>query len=206
MDKLEQQEKTLQEIQQEPEYILADVDEDAGVAEEILRNVILAYERAWNKNNDKNECRYTLTLTKHKVATPDGNKDVAYLRLDRMVRPRSNNDQNPDEGWTTQLIHQEVYFFRGIKEQVDPRRLWVEQLYMNCIGRLLGAGLEYADLLRKLKNVKENKESLGISDEVQERAAKSNLVITNEMPKPLSPEDEKYKEWLANERKKEGLN
>lgn len=176
--------------------------EEDSIAEQILKQVIKAYEQGWNKNNEKNECKYVLTITKHKVATPDGNKDVAYLRLDRNIREKgyiekvlTSNPPIQDDGWQTHLIHQEVYFFKGIKEQVDPRRMWVEQLYMNCIARLIGAGLEYADLLRKMKQVKENQSKI-----IQPDAPK--IEIAKELPKPLSEDDKKYVEWIDNERKK----
>lgn len=172
--------------------------EEETVVEQILKGIIKAYESGWNKNNEKYECRYTLTITRHKVATQDGNKNVAYLRLDRLIRPKTEVIQKEEEGWETQLIHQEVYFFKSMKEQVDPRRLWVEQLYTNCLARLLGAGLEYADLLRKMKQVKENKAQI-IEPE------KPKIEVVSQMPTPLTKEDEEYKQWLAAERKKEGL-
>jgi hypothetical protein len=180
-----------------------------GIVEEMLKGMIKSYELGFNKNNDKNEIKFTMTITNHKVATPNGNKAVAYLRLDRSIREKGapklieqENGQPPiiDEGWDTKLVHQEVYFFKGIKEQVDPRTLWKEQLYMNCITRLFGAGLEYAELLHRMKPAKEsmNQEAKPKTEEQQteERLAKIGLTASIEMPKPLTPEEEKYKEWV----------
>lgn len=171
--------------------------------ESLLRDVVLQYEDAWNNNNEKYELKYILTITNHKIPTPEGNKDVAYLRLQRAVRKVANLDAvstdaelipSEEEKWSEQLIHQEAYFFKNIQEQANPKAPWRDQLYLNCIARLISAGLEYAELLQRLKKANLTKEQ-----------PKSNIEIATEMPKPLTASDEKYKEWLSNERKKEGL-
>lgn len=184
-----------------------EVDTD-NIAESLVRNVITGYQDAWNKNNEKNEIKFSMTITNHKVPTPEGNKTVAYLRLDRSIREKgpakaipNPEDGKPDiidEGWDTKLLHQEVYFFKSIKEQVDPRKLWKEQLYVNALARLVAAGLEYAELIQRLKPAKEAmKQAAAPKDETEARLNSIGLVTADQMPKPLTPEEQKYKEWAA---------
>jgi len=189
--------------------------EGSSYLEQLLRSLILAYQDAFNKNNEKNDIKFSLTITTHKVATPDGNKDCAYLRLDRSIRekgfvpklPETNEDgmvgELPDDGWSTRLLHQEAYFFKSMKERVNPEAPWKEQLYLNCIARLTGAGLEYAELLQRLKQVEEGKKKVDLT--VEERLNDLGLVDAKSMPAPLSEEDKKYVEHIKAEKAKEGL-
>ncbi len=188
----------------QPEY----VPEGDTYLEQLLRAIIQAYEEGFNKHNDKLEINYTLTLTIHKVATPQGNKDTAYLRLDKHLRPKGFKptlETPEDEGWESKLVHQELHFFKDLKERLNPNAKWKEGLYMNCLVRLTSAGLEYAELLQKLKNVEEGKKIAGITNEEEERLNKIGLVKSTEMPKAETKEDKEYKQWLATERAKEGL-
>lgn len=169
---------------------VAFVEEGDGMVESLIRAVVLGYEQAFNRNNEKNEVKFTLTITTHKVATPEGNKDIAYLRIDRGIRPKDSDEQYD---WI--LVHQEMYPFKDIKERVSKTSKWKQQLFLNALARLTSAGLEYAELLRRLKNIPKQPEAV----------PESNLVITKTMPAPLSAEDEKYKDWLKSERAKEGL-
>lgn len=194
------------EVDQEKEAEF--VPEGDSYLEQLLRSMVLAYQNAFNKNNTKDEVKFTLTITVHKVATPDGNKDCAYLRLDKHTRPKEVKaapEGMEDEGWFIRLVHQELYFFKSMQERINPHAKWKEQLYLNCLTRLTSAGLEYAELLQRLKNVEEGKKLAGISEE-EERLNKIGLVPATEVPKPLSKEDEEYKMWLSKERAKEGIN
>lgn len=187
--------------------------ETDNLVESLIRNVVKGYQEAYNKAHPKNEIKFTMTITNHKVPTPDGNKTVAYLRLDRSVREKGPNkiiqeEGKPDiidEGWETKLLHQEVYFFKGIKEQVDPRKLWKEQLYLNCLARLISAGLEYAELLHRLKPAKEAMQQSKSTDETEERLNKIGLVSASQQPKPLTESEQEYADWVKKERAKEGL-
>lgn len=187
--------------------------EGDSIAENLLRGLVKSYQEAFNRHNDKNEIHFQLTITNHKIATKDGNKDVAYLRLDRGIRPKDfkstlgpNGEADPSDGWSTQLLHQEIHFFRDMKERLNPKTPWKENLFMNAIGRLVGAGLEYAELLQRMKQVEEGKKVAGIKeDETESRLKDIGLVKSTELPKPLSPDEVQYKEWLAGERAKEGL-
>jgi hypothetical protein len=178
--------------------------------EKFLRSLIKGYEDAYNQHNDKNEVKFELTITTHKIPTPDGNKDAAYLRLTRGLREKpkaltshDTTDENINEGWNLLLVHQEVYWFTSIHERVNPNSKWKDKLYINTIARLCAGGLEYAELLKKMQMIEEGKRKAGITEE--QRLNDIGLVPATEMPKPLSKADEDYKEWLAKEREKEGI-
>lgn len=185
MENLTENDKELQEG--EVEFI----PEGSSFTEQLLRTCILGYQEAYNKNSDSHDVQYTLTITTHKVATPDGNKDIAYLRIDRGTRPKDSDNE-----WEPQLIHQEMYVFKNIKERVNPKARWKEQLFVNALARLTAAGLEYAELLQRISQTEKNQKA------VQED---QKIVVTNQMPTPLTKEDEDYKKWLQAERTKEGL-
>lgn len=197
---------------EEVEYIELETD---NLAESLVRNVVKGYEEAWNKNNEKNEIKFSMTITNHKVPTPDGNKNVAYLRIDRSIRekgppklipnPEEGKPDIIDEGWETKLLHQEVHFFKNVKEQVDPRAFWKEQLYVNALARLVSAGLEYAELLQRLKPAKEAMERANQPQTEEDRLNKLGLVSAKQIPTPLSEDEIKYRDHIATERAKEGI-
>lgn len=178
--------------------------------EELLRAIVLSYQQAYNKNNPKNDIKFTVTVTQHKINTQDGNKHCAYLRLDRSIREKNFKEQEVekdgvkvlDDGWEGKLLHQEVYFFRDIKERLNPESPWKQQLFVNCIARLMGAGLEYAELLQRIKPAQETAKQ---ATTVEERLNDIGLVSADSIPTPLDKVDLEYKEWLAQERAKEGL-
>lgn len=186
---------------------------ESGFMEELTSSIIKAYQESFNNNNEKNEIKFILTVTTHKVTTESGNKHCAYLRLDRSIRPKGYKEQMIDkdgkqvldDGWEGKLIHQEAHVFRNIQEMLNPDSPWREQLFTNCIARLVGAGLEYAELLKRIQQQENAKKLAGLPTDEEERMAKLNLVSAKEMPKPLTKADEEYKEWLAKERQKEGL-
>jgi hypothetical protein len=206
-------EQELNQDQDKAEEVNFELEGDS-LAENLLRGLVLSYETAFNKHNEKNEVHFQLTISNHKIATKDGNKDVAYLRLDRGIRTKDfkpligpdGQRGDEDDGWSTQLLHQEIHFFRDMKERLNPKAPWKENLFMNAIGRLVGAGLEYAELLQRMKQVEEGKKVANIQeDETESRLKDIGLVKSTELPKPLSPDEVQYKEWLAGERAKEGL-
>lgn len=182
--------------EQEIEQVEIDPNDEKSLPENILRGLILSYQNGWNKNNTKYEIKYYLTKTFHKVETPDGNKDVVYLRLERatkeknpIIDPNLPEDQRPPE-WTTQLIHTEMYAFKSMSEQVNPDAQWRTQIYWNMVGRLMQAGLEYAELLQKLKKTK-------LDEQMPEETKKLDLEITSKMPEPLNQSEQEYKNWVA---------
>ena len=181
---------------------IQDESDDSLYSEQLLRSIIMSYESNFNKVNDKHEIKYYLTLTTQKVPTGEGNKDVAYLRLEKAVKSKAPiiEDPNmPDElkvpEWKASLIHTEGYVFKDIKERINPNARWKDYLFQSCIARLVAAGLEYAELLQRLK-----------STNFAGEEPKSNIEIVKEMPKPLTPDEEKYAAWVKAEKAKEGLN
>ena len=180
------------------------IPEGDSVIEQILRATILGYKENYNNLPDqKNEVDFSLTITTHKVPTKDGNKDVAYLQVIKAVRPKDYKPteiEDESEGWESKLVHQELYFFKKLQERLDPKAPWKEQLYINTLSRLVSAGLEYAELLQRLKNTKQT-ETLP-EDETKVRAEKLGLVVEKKLPKPLSPQELEYKDWVTKERAK----
>lgn len=199
MNKLET-ENHLQDQDQDNEAYF-EVESD-NVVESLIRNVITGYQDAWNKNNEKNEIKFSMTISNHKVTTPDGNKDVAYLRLDRSIREKGpakiiEQEGKPpitDEGWETKLLHQEVYFFKNMQERLNPQAPWKDNLYLSALARLVSAGLEYAELLQRLKPAREAMKEQ--KDQTEERLNNIGLTGAKELPKPLTPEEQKYADWV----------
>lgn len=171
----------------------ADIEpEGDSLIEKLLRSTILAYQTAWNTHNDEQEIKFILTITTHKVPTPDGMKRAAYLRLDRHRRSKG------EEGWEPKLMHQEVYMFKDVKELLKNTD-WKDQLYLNCLNRLIGAGLEYAELLDRLKQQEERPKTS------EERLEDLGLVKSGVMPEPLSQADKEYADHIKQEKIKLGL-
>ena len=63
----------------EPEGVTEELPGDT-YAEQLLRAVIQAYQEAYNKHNPKYEIKYYLTITNHKLATKEGNKE-GFIRI-----------------------------------------------------------------------------------------------------------------------------
>lgn len=183
-----------EEINEEVEF---DPSDEKTLPENLIRSLILSYQHNWNKNNTKYEIKYYLTQTFHKVETPEGNKEVAYLRLERALRDKGYiKDTNlPEEQqapeWVTQLVHTEMYPISDIRQKLNPDAAWRQQIYWNMVGRLMSAGLEYAELLQRLKKTK-------LDEQMPEEGKKLDLEITNQIPKELSKEEKDYKEWVDN--------
>ena len=176
---------------QEERLIETEVIQDISTVEKILGGLLASYQNGYNKHNPDSTLEYWVTVTMHKVPRPEGNKDVAYLRI---VRALKDNKEGAE--WDERLVHQEMHIFKSIQEQANPKAPWREQLYLNSIARLVHAGLEYGEILTAMKQAEEEK---------QKKLKESNLIITDQLPKPLTPDEEKYKEWIKNEKQKEGL-
>lgn len=186
MDKLEeltQDNKALESVYTTPEEV---EQESTSEMESLLRTIIIGYQEAFNKNSKDTEYRYYLTVTTHKIGTPDGKKDIGYLRLERAARMKGDESK---DAWTPMLIHQEMHVFKSMQEQANPKAPWREQLYLNCLARMASAGLEYAELLMKMKKVK-------AGEDQAPKENKLDLVITDQMPKALSEDETTYKEWV----------
>jgi hypothetical protein len=155
--------------------------EGKSLVEALLKGAIQAYQQAWNQHNNDKQIRYQMTLTRHKVPTEDGNKSVAYLRLERVIiTPSKLEGEEPVE--VSSLVHQEIHVFSSKQQELNPDSRWEEELYLRCLTRILGAGLEYAELLQKLKG--------------QKPQGSEGIVKTATMPAPLTDDEKKYQEWV----------
>jgi len=163
--------------------------------ENLVRALVMSYQDAYNKNNDKYEIKYYITITNHKLQTAEGNKDVAYLRLERAIRERIKKlvegvaPEATEPEWATQIVHNEMHVFKSMAERVNPKAPWKEQLWLNTLARLTGAGLEYAELLQRMKNT-------NLNEMKAQEEKKLDLVITDQMPKAMTPDEEGYAEWV----------
>lgn len=179
-----------------------EMNEVTSRGETLLRTMIESYKDGYNQVNPKHEIDYFLTITHHKIDTPEGKKDVAYLRLERAIRSKVQEVKDPKlEGveipeWQTQLVHQEMHAFRNIQERLNPNAPWKEYLYLACMYRLTAAGLEYGELLQRMK--KTNMETL-------REESKSNIVVTDKMPAPLNPAETQYLKEIKDLRAAEGI-
>lgn len=201
------QEEVKQEIIDLEQEERAEVElEGDTFLEQVARGIVLSYQDAFNRHNDKYEIKFTLTITNHKIATPDGNKDVAYLRLDRGIREKGSTEE---KDWELRIIQQEIYRFTSMRDRLNPKTPWKEQLFMNMLTRLVGGGLEYAELLQRLKQTEEGHSLAGLPPEgrtpEEVRADKIGLQVAQEMPKELTDDEKQYVEWIKKEKEKEGI-
>lgn len=178
---------------QEEVIIIGDDSEDAPpLMEGLLTSIIRAYQDHHNNIDQKFEHKYLLTITHQKLPTVEGNKNIAYLRLSKSSKDRAyiKLPDDPTPEWTDQLIHQELHIFKNMRDQINPKAPWKEQLFTNALVRLVGGGVEYGVLLQKMKkaNIPEMRK--------QDEMTKSGLVITQELPKALTPDEEDYKDWV----------
>lgn len=179
---------TYQREQEELEDEIVPLPEGDTVEEKLYNQMIKAYEIAWNQANPNYEIRFATTVTKHRIQTPDGRKTAAYLRLTRYISQPGKKWEVWDKEDNPMLVHHEAYFFKNSEDKL--RSDYRPQLFLNATARLVAGGLEYAELLKRMKQIED---------------AKAKLEVTDQMPAPLTPQDEKYKEWLKQERAKEGL-
>lgn len=168
-------------------------EDNKSYPEHILIAVLQQYEDSFNNTNDKYELKFQMTLTNQKQAMPEGNKDLAYLRIERAMRPKGS-----EEEWSMELLHSDMYIFKSLTERVNPKAAWKEQLFVNCLAHLTAMGLEYAELLRRTKQQRAEKLKELEKD-------KPELIITSQMPSPLTKDEKEYAEWVKKEKQKEGL-
>lgn len=177
-----------------------DPNDEKSLPENILRGLILSYQDGWNKNNNKHEIKYYLTQTFHKVETKEGNKEVAYLRLERAIREKETTPVEVNEQgqsgfeppqWTTQLVCTEMYPMQDVRMKLNPDASWRQQIYWNMIARLMQGGLEYAELLQRLQKAK-------MDEQLPDQPKKLDLEITNQLPAAPTEGDKDYKQWVEN--------
>ncbi len=163
---------------------------DYKILEDLVSCHIKAYEDGFNTVNTEQEIRFNLTQTNHKVDVQGVQKWAAYLRLERMIKPKDGKD----EEWEHLLIYSQAYKFKDTQERLNPEAPWKYLLYMDLIGRLIAGGLEYGELLKRMQNLTKNNVGKPISDLVE--IDKPNIIVTSEMPKPLNQTEQEYLEWV----------
>ncbi len=110
---------------------------DWTVIEDLVRSTIKGYEEGFASINPDYEVRFLLTTTFHKVEKMGKNVDVAYLRLERKIKPTNA----PDEEAETLLIHNDAYEFKNVKERLNKDTPWKYDLYYTMLRRLIAGGL-----------------------------------------------------------------
>jgi hypothetical protein len=164
--------------------------------EGLFKGIIKGYEEAFNRHNTTIEITYQMTITNHKVPTRDGNKDAAYLRLEKIERPKGST-----EAGVPRLIVQQYYVFKDLKERLNPDSQWKDVLFTQALAYLIGGGLEYADLLMLTREMNTPKAEAT----TQERLDNLNLISADETPDKVEAIDKDYIKWLKEERAKEGI-
>lgn len=162
---------------------------DHALLEELVSSHIKAYEEGYNEVNKDWEIRFNLTCTSHHVELKEVKKWVAYLRLERMIKPKGGKD---DE-WEHMLIYNQAYKFKDAGERANPEAPWKAALYSDLIGRLIAGGLEYGELLKRVQNFTKENAGKPISEVAPKQ---SEIIVTDEMPKPLTDQDKAYLEWV----------
>lgn len=161
---------------------------DWKLIEDLVRSTIKAYEEGFSGINPDYEVKFLLTTTFHKVEKMGKNVDVAYLRLERKIKPTGASDEEAE----TLLIHNDAYEFKSIKERLNEETPWKYDLYSTMLRRLVAGGLEYAELMRRMHLMSEEEKKKTVEPLDQ----KPDIIITDKMPDPLTEEELKYKKWV----------
>lgn len=163
--------------------------------EEIVSSNIKAYEEGYNATNEDYEIKFNLTLTQHHVEVEALKKWVAYLRLERTLAPKASPSETE-----ALLIYNQAYKFNNIAERTDPKAPWKVALYNDLLGRLIAGGLEYGELLSRMNAYTKANKGKPLSNLVE--ADKPDIVITDQMPAPLTPQEKEYAEWVKQNKQK----
>lgn len=167
---------------------------DYKVLEALIKDCLEHYKEGFAHTNPELEIDFQTTCTTHNVDVQGMNRWVAYLRLERAIRPKGGSD---DE-WENILIYNNAYKFQNVGERTDPRTLWKYDLYLDLVTRLMLGGIEYGELLRRMKMMAKGNEGKAISEIVTPEEPK--IIITDQMPKPLTDEEKQYQEWVKKNR------
>lgn len=156
----------------------------------IINEQLTYYKERFNEVNPTDEIDFTLTFTNHKVDVGQVKKDVAYCRLEKRTRPKGGTDQE----WESMLVYNQAYKFDNIQERLDPKTPWKYDIYEDMLGRLIAGGLEYAELLKRTQALSKANAGKPLSNIVAPE--EPNIIITDQMPAPLTDDEKKYKEWV----------
>jgi hypothetical protein len=163
---------------------------DYKMLEELVSSLIKIYEEGFNKFNSEFEVRFNMTITNHRVEVEGMSRWVAYLRLEKMVRPKGGTD----EEWEHLLIYNQAYKFKNAGERANPETPWKKDLYMDLLTRLVAGGLEYSELLKRMQAMTKNSQGKPIAEIVTPK--EPDLIITDQMPEPLTDKEKEYLDWI----------
>jgi hypothetical protein len=163
---------------------------DYKVLEELIASALEHYKQIFNALNENYEVDFNATLTNHQVEVQHVKHWVAYLRLEKAVRPKGGSDDD----WENTLVYNQAYKFRDVGEQTDPNAPWKFDLYLDMFFRLVGAGVEYGELLKRMQAMYKGKEGKPLSEITTPDEPK--IIVTDQMPKPLSDDEKAYAEWV----------
>jgi hypothetical protein len=159
--------------------------------EQIIKDCLDSYQDGFNRTNPDYEVTFYTTLTNHHIEKDQVKAWVAYLRLEKATKPKEGEGEEE-----RLLIYNQAYKFRDISERTDPNAPWKYDLYFDLLRRLAHGGLEYAELLKRMKMMSEGKMGQPISNIVTPN--EPTIIVTDQMPAPLSDSDKEYLEWVKN--------
>lgn len=165
--------------------------------EQLIKSCLDRYKEGFNEVNTEFEIDFQTTCTTHAVEVQGVNAWVAYLRLSKMTKPKGGTDDEIEE----LLIYNNAYKFKNIGERTDPNAPWKYVLYLDLAERLMQGGIEYAELLRRAQQFSKGNAGKPISNIVQPE--KPEIIVTDQMPAPLSTDEKQYLEWVKRNHQKE---
>jgi hypothetical protein len=168
---------------------------DYKVLEDLISSGLERYKIGFNTMNPDYEADFFSTLTEHQVEHEGVKKWVAYLRVEKAIRPKGGTD----EEWEHLLIYNQAYKFKNIGERTDANAPWKFDLFLDCLQRLIAGGVEYAELIKRMQTMSKGKEGQPISQIVQPEEPK--IIVTDKMPAPLSNDDKAYLEWVKKQKR-----
>lgn len=158
--------------------------------EELINVALRRYEEMYNQTNDVMEVLFSITITNHKAQVQGVNKWVAYLRLERNLRPKGATEAE----WETMLIYNQAYKFENTQERLDPDTPWKYDLYEDMFNRLVAGGLEYGEIMKRMQIAAKANAGKPLADVVG--ANQSDILITSQMPAPLTEDELKYQHYI----------
>lgn len=159
--------------------------------EKLISSAIEAYKTGFNTHNPEYEVDFFTTLTNHHVEVQNVKAWVAYLRMERAIRPKGGTDDD----WERLLIYNQAYKFKDIRERTEPNAPWKYDLYYDLLQRLIHGGIEYAELLKRMQmTVQANKDKPLAEALITPQEPK--IIVTDKMPAPLSDDEKSYQEWV----------
>lgn len=162
--------------------------------EDLIKDALDGYKEGFEEHNTEYTVDFQTTLTTHKIDLQGLSAWVAYLRLEKILKPVGATDEEGEH----LLIYNQAYKFKNIAERTDPNAPWKYDLYADLLRRLVHGGIEYAELLRRMQDIQKGKTGKPISEIITPQEEK--IIITDQMPAPLTEEERKYAEWVKQQK------